>query len=191
MKIALKHNHGLLNTLFSQIEAHFDDFSLTDEENPDVRIGLKKTKNGVSVIEIETKDGETQCLNTPVDMQTFLKTLQTILAPGRHSKDLKQSIDTEKFSLSAENNVFISKATGESVQLTEKERNILFALYDAGQNRMDKKDLLSVIWSYGDNIETHTLETHIYRLRQKVEPDPANPVLIITDNNGYRLALVD
>lgn len=72
--------------------------------------------------------------------------------------------------------------------LTEKERDILFFLYKNNGQIVERKTLLNEIWEYADNVETHTLETHIYRLRQKIETNPAEPALLVTDGNGYRLS---
>ncbi|MCA8899680.1 MAG: response regulator transcription factor [Hyphomonas sp.] len=76
---------------------------------------------------------------------------------------------------------------GRKVRLTEKETNILKYLYRAGGKPVARDELLSEVWGYNAAVTTHTLETHIYRLRQKVEPDPANARLLLTDAGGYRL----
>ncbi|MDG2294137.1 MAG: helix-turn-helix domain-containing protein, partial [Paracoccaceae bacterium] len=47
--------------------------------------------------------------------------------------------------------------------------------------------LLHEVWGYNANVTTHTLETHIYRLRQKIEPDPTRASLLITESGGYKL----
>jgi DNA-binding response OmpR family regulator len=72
-------------------------------------------------------------------------------------------------------------------RLTEKETNILKYLYRAGGKAISREELLTEVWGYNAGVTTHTLETHVYRLRQKIEPDPANARLLMTDAGGYRL----
>ena len=74
------------------------------------------------------------------------------------------------------------------VRLTEKETNILKYLYRAGEKPVTREELLEQVWGYNAGVTTHTLETHIYRLRQKIEADPGLSRLLITDSGGYRLA---
>lgn len=77
---------------------------------------------------------------------------------------------------------------GRKIRLTEKETNILKYLYRAAPKAAPREELLTEVWGYNAGVTTHTLETHIYRLRQKIEADPANARLLITDAGGYRLA---
>ncbi|HLH11528.1 MAG TPA: response regulator transcription factor [Methylovirgula sp.] len=76
---------------------------------------------------------------------------------------------------------------GGKLRLTEKETAILRFLYRAGQNVVTREVLLKEVWGYNSNVTTHTLETHIYRLRQKIERDPAKSQLLITEAGGYKL----
>ena len=76
---------------------------------------------------------------------------------------------------------------GRKVRLTEKETNILKYLYRAGAKAVSREELLTEVWGYNAGVTTHTLETHIYRLRQKIEPDPSNARLLVTESGGYRL----
>jgi DNA-binding response OmpR family regulator len=74
------------------------------------------------------------------------------------------------------------------IRLTEKETNILKYLYRAQDSVVARDVLLHEVWGYNAGVTTHTLETHIYRLRQKIEPDPSNARLLVTESGGYRLA---
>lgn len=73
------------------------------------------------------------------------------------------------------------------VRLTEKETQILKYLYRAGDKAIDRHTLLGEVWGYNAGVTTHTLETHVYRLRQKIERDPANARILVTEPGGYRL----
>jgi DNA-binding response OmpR family regulator len=76
---------------------------------------------------------------------------------------------------------------GGKLRLTEKETAILRFLYRAGQQVVSRETLLREVWGYNAHVTTHTLETHIYRLRQKIERDPANARLLVTEPGGYKL----
>jgi DNA-binding response OmpR family regulator len=73
------------------------------------------------------------------------------------------------------------------VRLTDKETAIVKFLYLAGERVVGRDVLLGEVWGYNAEVTTHTLETHVYRLRQKIERDPSNAVLLVTEPNGYRL----
>ncbi|HMQ91903.1 MAG TPA: response regulator transcription factor [Amaricoccus sp.] len=73
------------------------------------------------------------------------------------------------------------------IRLTEKETNILKYLYRAGSAVVARDVLLHEVWGYNAGVTTHTLETHIYRLRQKIERDPSNATILVTEPGGYRL----
>jgi len=76
---------------------------------------------------------------------------------------------------------------GNKLRLTEKETAILRYLYRAGQSVVTRDVLLREVWGYNSNVTTHTLETHIYRLRQKIERDPAHAQMLVTEAGGYKL----
>ena len=73
------------------------------------------------------------------------------------------------------------------IRLTEKETAILRYLYRQGVKAIPRETLLQEVWGYNSGVTTHTLETHIYRLRQKIEKDPANATLLVTEGGGYKL----
>lgn len=75
---------------------------------------------------------------------------------------------------------------GKKIRLTEKETNILKHLHRSGHT-VARETLLHEVWGYNPAVTTHTLETHIYRLRQKIENDPGAAQILVTESGGYRL----
>ncbi|MXV44234.1 response regulator [Saccharibacter sp. 17.LH.SD] len=78
---------------------------------------------------------------------------------------------------------------GYRIHLTEKETAILKYLSRAGHQPVSRQILLDKVWGYNATVTTHTLETHIYRLRQKIEPDATRTSLLMTEGGGYRLKM--
>ncbi|HXM00182.1 MAG TPA: response regulator transcription factor [Rhizomicrobium sp.] len=76
--------------------------------------------------------------------------------------------------------------SGKKIRLTEKETNILKFLYRSGDT-VPRETLLHEVWGYNPAVTTHTLETHIYRLRQKIEENPGQAQILVTESGGYRL----
>ena len=83
--------------------------------------------------------------------------------------------------------LLLEQISERTVRLTEKETAILSFLYRAGPAVTGREALLGAVWGYQAGVDTHTLETHIYRLRRKIEADPANARILITEPGGYRL----
>ncbi|MGI9463859.1 MAG: winged helix-turn-helix domain-containing protein, partial [Aestuariivirgaceae bacterium] len=73
------------------------------------------------------------------------------------------------------------------IRLTEKETSILKYLYRAGEKVVGRDVLLHEVWGYNAGVTTHTLETHIYRLRQKIEREPSHAEILVTETGGYKL----
>ena len=78
-------------------------------------------------------------------------------------------------------------ANGGKVRLTEKEASIIKYLYRTGGKVVSRDTLLEEVWGYNSGVTTHTLETHVYRLRQKIESDPSNASILVTESGGYKL----
>lgn len=81
----------------------------------------------------------------------------------------------------------LATSRGGKLRLTEKETAILRFLHKAAPSTVTREVLLRDVWGYNANVTTHTLETHIYRLRQKIEEDPVRAKLLVTDGGGYKL----
>jgi len=83
--------------------------------------------------------------------------------------------------------LLLDRARAKRIRLTGKEAAILKFLYHAGPGAVLRKVLLGEVWGYNSAVTTHTLETHIYRLRQKMESNPHAPSILVTEGRGYRL----
>ena len=84
--------------------------------------------------------------------------------------------------------ILIETETERKINLTEKETALLKFLYRMGNRPVPRQALLDQIWGYRAGVKSHTIETHIYRLRQKIEPNPTHAQFLVTEAEGYRLA---
>lgn len=139
---------------------------------------------GVFPVRITNGMNEQKALALPLRLGAFIDTIRNGI-----DKTPNKPFSLGPWQVSADGTTLTDERKGNTVRLTEKERDILMKLRKKMGGVIDRQDLLNEIWGYGEGIETHTLETHIYRLRQKIERDPAKPQWLITENTGYRLQL--
>ncbi len=122
----------------------------------------------------------------PFRLSVLLARLRAQFRQHEQSEDAVFTIGPYTFRPSAK--LLIHGESKRKVRLTEKENSILKYLYRSGSNVVGRETLLREVWGYNARVTTHTLETHFYRLRQKIEADPSNPELLVTEPGGYRLA---
>ena len=115
----------------------------------------------------------------------LLKSIETQLHKFKKSENTQYSIGKYAFK---PNSKILETNESRSIRLTEKENNILKFLYKNLGNTVSRETLLHEVWGYNSKVTTHTLETHIYRLRQKFEDDPSNACFLITEPGGYKLS---
>jgi DNA-binding response OmpR family regulator len=120
----------------------------------------------------------------PFKLPVLLARIRAQLRQHEQSEDAVFAVGPYSFRPSAK---LLLDERDRKIRLTEKETNILKYLYRAGSAVVPRDVLLHEVWGYNAGVTTHTLETHIYRLRQKIEPDPANARLLVTEPGGYRL----
>jgi DNA-binding response OmpR family regulator len=121
----------------------------------------------------------------PFRFAVLLARIRAHLRQHEQSEDATFSIGPYTFRPAAK---MLLDSSGGKIRLTEKETAILKYLYRAGDRIVTRDVLLSEVWGYNSGVTTHTLETHIYRLRQKIERDPSHAELLITESGGYKLA---
>lgn len=134
--------------------------------------------------ECELSDYADVVIKKPFALSGFLQALRnkTLLPKVRR----KECLNFKEYSLYPVKKEIVSSKSGKTTKLTEKEVDILKYLYQNLPAAASKEDLLENVWEYSAGVTTHTIETHIYRLRQKVEQDGGSQ-LILTENCGYRL----
>ncbi|HEX6143684.1 MAG TPA: response regulator transcription factor [Geminicoccaceae bacterium] len=129
--------------------------------------------------------GANDYIPKPFRLGVLLARLRSQLRQFELSDDATFPIGPYTFRPSAK--MLIAPDSNRKIHLTEKETSILKYLYRMGDRPVAREVLLDEVWGYNAGVTTHTLETHIYRLRQKIEPDPANARILVTEPGGYRL----
>jgi DNA-binding response OmpR family regulator len=121
----------------------------------------------------------------PFRFGVLLARIRAHLRQHEQSEDAVFNIGRYTFKPAAK--LMLDDADGSKIRLTEKETAILKFLYRAGAKIVGRDVLLHEVWGYNAAVTTHTLETHIYRLRQKIEDNPSEAQLLVTDQGGYKL----
>jgi DNA-binding response OmpR family regulator len=130
------------------------------------------------------ESGANDYVTKPFRFSVLLARIHAALRQHDQSEDVVFSIGPYTFQPSAKT---LENGDGAKIRLTDKETSILKYLYRQGPRTISRDVLLSEVWGYNNRVTTHTLETHIYRLRQKIERDPSNARLLVTEDGGYRL----
>ena len=172
------------------------DVGLPDGDGRDLCTKLRRQGQKMPIIMLTGSDGETDVVRgldsgandyiaKPFRLNELLARLRAQLRIFENSEDAVFTIGPYTFRPSVK--TLQDPAKNRRIRLTEKEAAILKFLYRAGTRAVARQVLLNEVWGYNAAVTTHTLETHIYRLRQKIEKDPTNATILITDRGGYRL----
>jgi DNA-binding response OmpR family regulator len=181
-------------------DARFDalilDVTLPDGDGRDLCASLRRAGLRMPIIMLTGSDEEADVVRgldagandyiaKPFRLAELLARLRAQVRIFENSEDAVFTIGPYTFRPSAK--LLQEPIKNRRIRLTEKEAAILKFLYRAGTRPVARQVLLNEVWGYNANVTTHTLETHIYRLRQKIEPDPGNARLLVTEGGGYRL----
>jgi DNA-binding response OmpR family regulator len=184
----------------SQAEGRRPDLVLLDVDLPDIDgrevcRRLRQAGVGAPVIMLtgQTSDSDTiagldsganDYVSKPFKFAVLMARIRAQLRSHEQSEDAVFRLGPYEFRPAAK---MLIDERQKKIRLTEKETSILKYLYRAGEKAVPRDELLAEVWGYNAGVTTHTLETHVYRLRQKIEPDPANAKLLLTEAGGYRL----
>lgn len=130
------------------------------------------------------ESGANDYVTKPFRFAVLLARIRAHLRQHEGSEDAVFTLGPYSFRPSAK---LLVTEKGQKLRLTEKETAILRYLYRAGEKVVTRDVLLQEVWGYNSHVTTHTLETHIYRLRQKIERDPSVARLLVTEAGGYKL----
>ena len=128
--------------------------------------------------------GANDYVTKPFKFAVLLARIRAQLRSHEQSEDAIFRIGPYEFRPASK---LLTDPKGKKIRLTEKETSILKYLYRASGKPVSREELLTEVWGYNAGVTTHTLETHVYRLRQKIEPDPAAAQILLTEAGGYRL----
>ena len=130
------------------------------------------------------ESGANDYVTKPFRIAVLLARIRAQLRQHEQSEDAVFTIGPYTFKPASK---LLLDQNGRKIRLTEKETSILKYLYRAEESVITRDVLLHEVWGYNAGVTTHTLETHIYRLRQKIETDPSNAELLVTEAGGYKL----
>lgn len=194
---------GSVGACFDHLADHSADLILLDVGLPDMdgreacRV-LRKKGTTCPIIMLTASDtdadtilgleaGANDYVTKPFKFAVLVARIRAQLRQRAESEDAVFAIGPYTFQPSAK--VLLDPETQEKIRLTDKETKILKHLCKAGSQAVPRDELLDQVWGYNPEVTTHTLETHIYRLRQKMEPDPTQVTLLLTEAGGYRLQI--
>ncbi len=129
--------------------------------------------------------GANDYVTKPFKLGVLLARLRAHIRQHERSDDAVFSIGPYTFQPA--NKLLVRNDDQRKIRLTDKETAILKYLYRAGDKAVAREKLLDEVWGYNAAVTTHTLETHVYRLRQKIEEDPSGAKLLVTEAGGYKL----
>ncbi|NHK28131.1 response regulator transcription factor [Parvularcula flava] len=182
-------------------EAHIDivllDVGLPDMDGRDACRVMRKNGFKSPIIMLTGADSEADTIlgldagandyvTKPFKFSVLLARLRAHLRSHEQSEDAVFKVGPYEFKPAVK---MLVTENDRKIKLTEKETSILKYLYRSGGQPVSREKLLDEVWGYNSGVTTHTLETHIYRLRQKIEPDTSQASLLLTEAGGYRLAL--
>ena len=188
--------HGLELANEHQFDVILLDVGLPDGDGRDICRLMRRQgiKSPVIMLTAHASDADTilgldsganDYIPKPFRLGVLLARLRAQLRQFELSDDATFSIGPYSFRPSAK--MLFEPGTNRKVHLTEKETAILKYLYRMGDRPVTREVLLDEVWGYNAGVTTHTLETHIYRLRQKIEANPGQAQILVTESGGYRL----
>ncbi len=194
-------NEAFKEDLWGQIKTYAPEFTTaTDDNHADLLVvddnksilnSLKSKGGNKPLIYLSSKDDDFadiyQVINKPFSLSNFIDVIKSAINTFENSKE--GSLEFNNYILYPAAKEIVNLRNHKTTKLTEKEVAIIKYLYKNKDKIIGKNDLMQEVWGYAADVATHTVETHIYRLRQKVECDDLSAQLILTSIGGYQLKM--
>lgn len=190
---------GLQHAQENRIDLALLDVMLPDMDGRDLCKNLRKNDMRAPIIMLTSVDNDVDTIRgldsgaddyvtKPFRFNVLLARIRANFRKHEQSEDAQLTIGKYIFRPGTKT---LTRESGDKfkIRLTEKETAILKYLYRANGKVISKDELLAEVWGYNKEVTTHTLETHIYRLRQKIEAKPNEEGILLTETGGYRLTL--
>ncbi len=188
-------NYAVQTTKTAQVDLLIMDVGLPDMDGREAVKLMRKNGFKAPIIMLTGHDADSDTIlgleagandyvTKPFRFAVLLARIRAQLRQYEQSEDAVFTVGPYQFKPSQK---LLTTEDAKKIRLTEKEAAIIRYLYRAGGSVVTRDVLLEEVWGYNSGVTTHTLETHVYRLRQKIEPDPSNARLIVTESGGYKL----
>ena len=196
----LSDNNTFKSDILDQIAHHAEGFCVIEDDgiadvvivDEDIKLlenFLKKDIKAPIILlsskEIDDTIGAHHIIYKPMNLSDFLDDIKASI--NVYEKSSEGKLEFNNYILNPSHKEILNLRNNEITKLTEKEVAIIKYLYKNRDKTIGKNDLIQEVWGYSADVYTHTVETHIYRLRQKVEHDDVSAQLIITSDGGYSL----
>jgi DNA-binding response OmpR family regulator len=189
---------ALLRLPHARYDAMVLDIGLPDGDGRDLCARLRKQGLRMPILMLTGVSGEQDIVRgldagandyiaKPFRVSELMARLRAQLRVFDTSEDA--TFPVGRYTFRPSSRMLLDTAGNRKIRLTQKEAAVLKYLYGAGGQPVERQILLNEVWGYNSAVSTHTLETHIYRLRQKIELDPSNPALLLTKSGSYGLTL--
>ena len=199
--LILSENTVFKEDLSDQIKYHIPEFEIVDDSMIadiiviDENEGLlkKEERNNNAPMILLTKEEDNveskvqKIILKPFVLSRFFDALKSSINIFENSDE--GNIEFNQYILYPSRKEIFNQRDETTTKLTEREVSMIKYLYKNADRTVSKNDLMQEVWEYSADVATHTVETHIYRLRQKIEQDNSDNQIIITSEGGYQLKL--
>ena len=182
-RILIIYEYQILYQVFNEISESLN-FEITQSNEKDLKEFNFDQKNNYLIISEKKIEGVKNNLilgNLPIKFEKLIEMINISFLKNKfldqsHIKIGKYNLDLNSRKISFGN---------KSLNLTERETNLIIFIKD--KKNVTVKELQKKVWDYSPDLDTHTVETHIYRLRKKMKETFGNESFILNTSNGYSI----